>query len=721
MKKVVFLPYDYDTAIGTNNEGALVFGYNLEDIDKLPGGADVYNGQQSVLWNNIRNAFGDELMAMYQNLRSTGALSYDKVEQMFEDHQSKWPESIFNEDSYFKYLEPLINDGSSVYLSMLQGSKAEQRKWWLYNRFRYIDSKYNAGDALTDFIQLRGYAKANITVTPYADIYPSIKYGSYLVQKRGTRNVATTLECPLDNLNDTEIYIYSASQLASIGDVSGLKVGLLDLSKATRIQSIKCGDGASSYTNPNLTEVTFGNNTLLRSVDVRNCPNLTQAVDLSTCPNIEEIYFDGTAVTSVSVPNGGVLKKLHLPSTVTNLTVRNQPQLTEFVMPSYSNITTLRVENSGSAINAYELLKQLPANSRVRIIGMDLTMTSTSDIEAFYDKLDTMRGLDEYGNNTDKPQVKGTITGLNSATGTWLAEMQARYPDITIHVDYSLAYLYYYNFDGSSLLYTEAVKDGGDGTYNGTPTRPATAANTYTFVGWSLHTDQSTADATATKNVTTDRKVYAAYTAVGRTYTVTFYNGSTMVQKVTGVPYGGSASYTGGALTYTGEDPDEHEFIGWNPEPKNIQGDTICYAVYRFTAYYYTKILERSRIAHYENDKVTSISSYCFYNSKIVSAKFPMADTIGSYAFRNSGVKKIDIRGENLLGYYSFYGTHLETVIIRGSKVCEAGSSEVMTSNYTKAYVPSALLDDYKAATEWSKYADQIFAIEDYPEITGGA
>ena len=25
---------------------------------------------------------------------------------------------------------------------MLQGSKAEQRKWWLYNRFRYIDSKY---------------------------------------------------------------------------------------------------------------------------------------------------------------------------------------------------------------------------------------------------------------------------------------------------------------------------------------------------------------------------------------------------------------------------------------------------------------------------------------------------------------------------------------------------------------------------------------------------
>ena len=50
-KKIVFLPYDMDTAIGINNEGSLVFSYNLEDTDHLPGGADVFNGQQSVLWN----------------------------------------------------------------------------------------------------------------------------------------------------------------------------------------------------------------------------------------------------------------------------------------------------------------------------------------------------------------------------------------------------------------------------------------------------------------------------------------------------------------------------------------------------------------------------------------------------------------------------------------------------------------------------------------------
>lgn len=583
MKKVVFLPYDFDTAIGINNEGALVFSYNLEDIDNLAGGADVYNGQQSVLWKNMRAAFFDEIKTMYQNLRSTGALSYEKVEAMFEEHQDKWPEAIFNEDAYFKYLQPLIDDGSGAYLSMLQGSKAEQRKWWLYNRFRYIDSKYNAGDALSDVIQLRGYAKADITVTPYADIYPSVKYGSYLVSARGARTIPTTLVCPLDNLNDTEIYIYSASQLASVGDLSGLLVGFADLSMATKLQRLKLGDSSTDYSNSNLTELTLGNNTLLQSIDVRNCPNLTQSVDLSGCTNIEEVYFDGTAITGCTLPNGGVLKVLQLPGTITNLTVRNQPSLTTFSMPTYENISTLRIENVSSAINAYELLQEIPANSRVRIIGLNLEMSTVEEVENFYDLLDSMRGLDENGNNTDTAQVKGTITGLGSVTGSWLASLAARYPDITVEAEHITAYLHYYTYDGATLLYSEEIQDGGDGVYNGQPTREATAASTFTFIGWNKYMNQYSADESATKNVTADRNVYAAYKAVGQVYTVYFYNGSTLLQTVTGVPYGGSTSYTGETPIYTGSNPDDYRFTGWSPQPTNITGTTSCYAVYAYT------------------------------------------------------------------------------------------------------------------------------------------
>ena len=207
-KKIVFLPYDMDTALGINNEGSLTFDYGLEDVDQV-NGADVFNGQQSVLWNNIRDAFADEIMEMYQTLRANGIISYENVESRFENHQSKWPETIFNEDANYKYIAPLTEDGNSSYLGMLLGSKIEQRKWWLYNRFRYMDSKWNAGDALSDIITIRGYAKANITLTPYADIYPSIKFGSYLVQQRGRRGQSYTILCPLDNLDDTEIYIFS--------------------------------------------------------------------------------------------------------------------------------------------------------------------------------------------------------------------------------------------------------------------------------------------------------------------------------------------------------------------------------------------------------------------------------------------------------------------------------------------------------------------------------
>lgn len=52
-KKIVFLPYDFDTAIGINNEGALAFSYNLEDIDQTEGEADVFNGQACQMAHTI--------------------------------------------------------------------------------------------------------------------------------------------------------------------------------------------------------------------------------------------------------------------------------------------------------------------------------------------------------------------------------------------------------------------------------------------------------------------------------------------------------------------------------------------------------------------------------------------------------------------------------------------------------------------------------------------
>ena len=571
------LPYDFDTAIGINNEGALVFSYNLEDIDHTASGADIYNGQQSVLWVNVRAVFFEELKEMYQKLRSKGTLSFAVTEQRFAEHQAKWPEAVFNEDAYFKYLQPLMEQNTASYLSMLQGSKAEQRKWWLYNRFRYLDSKYNAGDALTDVVTLRGYARDDITVTPYADIYAAVKYGSYLVQQRANRNEAYALVCPLSNVNDTEIYIYSASQLQSIGDLSGLMVGYADFSMATRLQELKVGDASDTYSNGNLTELYLGNNTLLRTLDVRNCPNLKQSVDVSGCANIEHLYFDGTAVTGVQLPNGGILKTLHLPETVTNLTVRNQTAITDFSIGGYDNISTLRLENVSAAFDKKAILDAIPVGTRVRVMGLTWEASSAEEILSFYDRLDSMRGLDENGGNVDKAQVSGTIT-VEALLGSQYQEMLERYPNLQIQYTTLTAYLYYYDDTGTQLLYTETIVNGGNGKYETSPSKASTAQYSYSFTGWSK-TPGSTVDADARKAVIFDRNVYAVFKATLRKYTVRFYNENMLLQTVKNVPYGTAAAYTGDTpVKKNVVEPSLYPFKRWEPSPDKIMGDTNCYA-----------------------------------------------------------------------------------------------------------------------------------------------
>jgi len=599
-RKIVFLPYDFDTALGINNEGALAFGYNLEDTDHTASGAEIFNGQSSVLWNNLREAFGDELKAMYKDLRSKGKISYPLVEGMFEEHQSKWPEAIFNEDAWYKYLAPLVESGDASYLSMLQGSKEEQRKWWMYNRFRYIDSKYNAGDALSDVITIRAYAKSNVTVVPYADIYASVRYGSYDVQQRATRGQAYTLVCPVDRLNDTEVYIYSASQLASVGDLSGFKVGYANFSMATKLQSLKLGDADSEYENGNLTELYLGNNELLQTIDIRNCPNLTQPVDISGCKNIEYVYFDGTAITGLSLPNGGILKVLHVPSTLANLTILNQPSITDFTLPSASNVTTLRLENVSSAVDEMAILMALPAAARVRLIGFAWQAEDYAQVSAVYDRLDLMRGLDEAGGNVDTAQVMGTVH-VPTLTMAQIASLRERHPDITVTYDHVITYLYYRDYD-NTLLYTETITDGGDGAYDGQPTRPAGDGKVYTFEGWNTQQGATEADANATKAVTADRTVYAAYSFVGiahlRYYT---YDGATLLQDEE-VLDGGDGTYAGtparaadAQYTYT--------FAGWSltmggdadvDATKHVTADRNVYAAYSKTLNTYTVTFVRA-------------------------------------------------------------------------------------------------------------------------------
>lgn len=437
--------YDNDTVCGINNEGAVVFGYDIEYHDTL-GSGNVWNGERSVLWNNVEQAYPEEIAAMYQRMRSEDLISYDTVIGVLNGEQSeKWCESIYNADSKYKYIDPLIEEGNGSYLYAAQGSREEHRKWWLYNRFKYIDSKYIAGDYKNDYVTMRLYTPvqwdgvapdANFTIVPYLDEYVRVKYGSYLTGKRGYKDVPVTIQAPAIQFNDTETIVYGASGIKSLGDLSGKYPGTVDISKATKLVELVAGSAEEGYSNTNLTVLSIGNNKLFRKLDIRNCPMLTQPVDVSGCENIEEIYAEGTSVTAVSLPAAGLLRELHLPETITNLIVRNQPKLTNdgLSLAGVSKLSAVWVEGTPGvdtlSIVSLCLSEKTVALNRVRMINVDW-YAANLEIMA---KLAKMRGMDANGIHTDKAVVTGKCH-VFMATTEKLAAVRTAFPELAVTYD----------------------------------------------------------------------------------------------------------------------------------------------------------------------------------------------------------------------------------------------------------------------------------------------
>lgn len=128
--------------------------------------------------------------------------------------------------------------------------------------------------------------------------------------------------------------------------------------------------------------------------------------------------------------------------------------------------------------------------------------------------------------------------------------------------------------DGAEL-YVRSVGDGdtcADPVARGlvaAPTKESTAQYDYPHAGWSL-TDGGSASSSALANVTADRTVYAAFQETTRYYTISFYDGETLLTTKQ-VAYGGTATYTPPAK-------DGYFFGSWNPAPENVTSDMDCYA-----------------------------------------------------------------------------------------------------------------------------------------------
>ena len=163
--------------------------------------------------------------------------------------------------------------------------------------------------------------------------------------------------------------------------------------------------------------------------------------------------------------------------------------------------------------------------------------------------------------------------------------------------------------------------------------------------------------------------------------------------------------------------------------------------------------------------QLATVSNYMFAGcSALSSVSIPNATRINQYAFQNcKDLTSIDLDGVTNIGNYAFSGTGIGTLVISdatslGTYLCQGYRTGVVDQHKTVnlssnrfnganslchlilrsttmctltanaltgtaiaagigwIYVPSDLVDTYKAATNWSTYASQIVAISEYPK-----
>ena len=118
----------------------------------------------------------------------------------------------------------------------------------------------------------------------------------------------------------------------------------------------------------------------------------------------------------------------------------------------------------------------------------------------------------------------------------------------------------------------------------------------------------------------------------------------------------------------------------------------------------------------------TSAGNYAFYYcASLTSVDLPVCTSAGNYVFGFcASLTSVDLPVCTSAGNYAFYScSELTTLILRSESLCSLSNANAFTSTPIASgtgyiYVPKALIDTYKTATNWVTYANQFRALEDY-------
>lgn len=497
------------TCLGINNEGKLVFDYYHQDygINSVVGTQDVFNGKSSVLWTNFAIVFAKKIETMYQSWRVSGneKLSYAKLVKYFiTDQTDRWSISMYNEDAEFKYIASLRNNNNPEYLYQVRGTGEEHFKYFVKNRLMFCDSKWFAGDFVsnnnrivmrinTPDVQGAFAPNSAISYKTFSNMYAAVRFGTntdpYIAYT--PRNTLVTLGAGITGFKDTDTYIFGANEISHLEDLSLLYCSTLNISAATKLLELNVGRDEDGYENPNLKSISFTNNRLLRKVNVCNCNGFTQKVlDFTLCPNIQEILATGSNITGVDLPDSGYLKIAKLPSTIETLKIINQKYIQTFECEGYTNLKSIRIENSVN-VPVRDILSSIVDGNypNIRIINMNWNVDSEEELLGIVNKLIHCKALDSSGLATnDTAIVTGKVTVNGDVSDELRALVHQYFPDliVTDKSGNTFYFIDYLTIDGeiyeTKLVAADEIPDIPDVN----PSNIIIGDHRYIFVEWDM-------------------------------------------------------------------------------------------------------------------------------------------------------------------------------------------------------------------------------------------
>lgn len=468
---------DLDTILTVINQGLMKKPYWVEFHDTYADGTPVWNGEKSVLWNLMEQAYPEEraqmMRRMLAKMEELGGLQKGSHQQKLFAFFAKYYFSVID-----KFSSMLYNEDGKLYekmkLAMLQGTYTNDTDplgqslgdgqspevAWVKKRIQYLMSKYSFGDydakTAEGAITVRTSAQADATtnsivlrLTPAMKLYPTIAYGTTIM--RGNRTDAgkpCEIVVDINGTSDQQLSVKSADYLLDIGDWSSYVInGALSII-GKRLKRLKLGDEKEQNVKILISSLTLGNTTSLEEIDVQNISTLGGSLDMRANYRLRKFLAGGSSLTEAHFADGGALEEIDYPASTSYVELKNLDKLTnekcntEACAPNVMSYFVSGCDNLQPVKKLIDIMDaqvgQVPHALRyVRCVGFNETFTDGRTFDKLSQLVDgTYQGIDaegQYGNDP-YPVLDGTINLTTGAYRDTYDALMQHYPKLKLNI-----------------------------------------------------------------------------------------------------------------------------------------------------------------------------------------------------------------------------------------------------------------------------------------------